>query len=354
MLRILLPKLRCPVCAPADIGLQLHDFDTSDARDNQHVANGVLVCGQCHGVYTIEDELAELVVPALQDTAARAQFGARFAAAFAAAGVAFGSGSDAKEDAGVAEQLAQRRHFDWYAQNDTQSYVTYQQTPFWRAADAQTVRRWNSRVKPGNWILDVGCADGRGGVYFAGVPGVTLVGFDISRKMVANAIARAKQTGMNERAAFLVADATRPPFRSGTFDVVITFGVLHHLPDPRQSTRDIQTLLVPGGVHLAFENNRSFARPIFDWLMKVLPLWTEEAGQEPLISEAMVRDWIGGLPVRFSVATSVFLPPHVLNWVGHRAAETLLRTTDAVAHSLPVVRDQGGLIVFELEKDSAA
>jgi len=230
--------------------------------------------------------------------------------------------------------------------------VTYQQTPFWRAADAQTVRRWNPRVKPGHWILHIGSADGRGGVYFADVPGVTLVGFDISRKMIANAIVRAKHTGLNKRAAFLVADATRPPFRSGTFDIVITFGVLHHLPAPRQSTRDIQTLLVPGGVHLAFENNESFARPVFDWLMKVLPLWSEEAGREPLISQAMVREWIAGLPVRFSVATSVFLPPHLLNWVGHRAADTLLRTTDAVAHRLPVVRDQGGLIVFELEKDS--
>ncbi len=92
----------------------------------------------------------------------------------------------------------------------------------------------------------------------------TLVGFDISRKMVANAIVTRTQTGLNaaHRSWSPMPPARR--FAPATFDIVITFGVLHHLPAPRQSTRDIQTLLVPGGVHLAFENNESFARPVFD------------------------------------------------------------------------------------------
>lgn len=279
----------------------------------------------------------------------------RFASALLRNGLTAGDSATRPADtAAVEEQLTQRRHFDWYAQNQTQSYQEYQHTPFWRAADAQTLRRWRPRVKPDSWILDIGCADGRGGFYFTDVPGTTLVGFDISRKMVANAIERAHHQGFNARASFLVADATRPPFASSTFDIVITFGVLHHLPDPRQSTRDIQTLLVPGGIHLAFENNESAARPLFDMMMKWLPLWTEEAGREPLISQSMVRNWIESLPVRFTVATSVFVPPHLLNWLGHNSADVVLRATDAIAGRLPVIRDQGGLIVFELEKTTGS
>ena len=355
MLRSLVRRLRCPACAPSDFALRLCDFDSEGVRDAAHVINGVLVCDECHAFYTIEDELAELVTPALQDQDARTRFCTRFADALRRNGLAAGdSVANAADTAAVEEQLTQRKHFDWYAQNQTQSYQEYQHTPFWRAADAQTLRRWRPRVKPDSWILDIGCADGRGGFYFTGVPGTTLIGFDISRKMVANAIERAHHQGFNAHSSFLVADATRPPFASSTFDIVITFGVLHHLPDPRQSTHDIQKLLVPGGVHLAFENNESAARPLFDMMMKWLPLWTEEAGREPLISQSMVRDWTQSLPVRFTVATSVFVPPHLLNWLGHMSADIVLRATDAVAGLLPFVRDQGGLIVFELEKKAGS
>lgn len=355
MLRSLVRRLRCPACAPSEVALRLCEFDDAGGRDTAHVANGVLVCDACRGFYTIEDELAELVTPALQDHDARTRFAARFAEALRRNGLTIAPPNANPADAAdVQEQLTQRRHFDWYAQNQTQSYEEYQHTPFWRAADAQTLRRWRPRVKPDSWILDIGCADGRGGFYFTDVRGTTLVGFDISRKMVANAIARARREGFNARASFLVGDATRPPFATSTFDIVITFGVLHHLPDPRQSTHDIQALLVPGGVHLAFENNESAARPLFDMMMKWLPLWTEEAGREPLISQSMVRNWIQPLPVRFTVATSVFVPPHLLNWLGHKAADIVLRATDAIAGSLPVIRDQGGLIVFELEKKASS
>ena len=349
MLKSLVPALRCPACRPADTPLRGCDFAPDIDGDQPHIANGALVCDRCRNFYTIEDELAELVVPVLQDHDARSAFAERFASQMGRHGLSMATTTPG-DPAGVSEQLAQRRHFDWYAQNQTQSYEEYQHTPFWRAADAQTLRRWQPRVKPGSRILDIGCADGRGGFYFTHVPGVTLVGFDISRKMVANAIARARRDGFNARATFLVADATRPPFAPESFDVVITFGVLHHLPDPRQSTQDIQSLLSPGGVHLAFENNESAVRPLFDLMMKILPLWSEEAGREPLISQSMVTDWIKPLPVRLSIATSVFVPPHVLNWLGRKGADLTLRTTDAIATRLPVIRDQGGLIVFELEK----
>jgi len=349
MLKSLVPALRCPACRPADAPLRVCDFSPDTHRVQGHIANGALVCDRCQNFYTVEDELAELVVPALQDHEARSRFAIRFASQLGLHGLSAAIATSA-DQSGVAEQLAQRRHFDWYAQNQTQSYEEYQHTPFWRAADAQTLRRWQSRVKPGSRILDIGCADGRGGFYFTHVPGMTLVGFDISRKMVANAIGRARRDGFNGRAAFLVADATRPPFAAESFDVVITFGVLHHLPDPRQSTADIQSLLSPGGVHLAFENNESMVRPLFDLMMKILPLWSEEAGREPLISQRMVNDWIRPLPVRLTIATSVFVPPHLLNWLGREAADLTLRATDAIATRLPVIRNQGGLIVFELEK----
>lgn len=348
MLRRLIPRLRCPSCAPQSGALRAHEFGTAPGTGS-HIEDGVLVCDACGRFYTIENGLADLVPPALEDPEARAQFAIRFAGDLARLGLERSTVGPAALDS-VADQLKQRRHFDWYAENTTQDYQEYQNTPFWRAADEQTLRRWRPRVADHSWILDVGCADGRGGFYFTGQPGTTLIGFDISRKMVANAIRRARQEGFYDRSCFVVADATTPPFQHETFDVVITFGVLHHLPDPVLALRTLQDLLKLGGVHLALENNLTFVRPVFDLLMKVLPLWTEEAGREPLMSQAMVRAWMRGLPVRLTFATSVFVPPHLLNWTGARGADLLLRATDAAAQRLPLIRDHGGLIVFEAEK----
>lgn len=351
MLKTLAPRLRCPACAPQLLPLHLYDFGPREGGDGR-VTNGVLVCDGCRGYYTIVDALAELVPPSLQDQEARTAFVIRFASDIVRLGLeqVLTAAAAPADQSGVADQLKQRRHFDWYAENQDQSYQEYQHTPFWRAADAQALRRWQPRVRGGSWILDVGCADGRGGCYFVDVPGVTLIGFDISRKMVANAIQRARRDGFAERSSFLVADAANLPFNPCTFDVVVTFGVLHHLPDPGRATRELQDLLAAGGVHLAFENNLTLARPVFDFMMKLLPLWTEEAGTEPLISQKMVREWVRDLPVRLTSATSVFVPPHVLNWLGHDGADTVLRATDAIAQRLPLIRDQGGLILVELEK----
>ena len=347
MLKRLVSRLRCPGCGPASAPLQVHDFTTPN--HDVHITEAVLICDTCRTSYPIQDGLTELVAPALQDVEHRRRFDDRFAAQLATVGVAPVT-PDQPGSAELADQLKQRRHFDWYADNQTQNYQEYQNTPFWRAADEQTLRRWRPLVADGSLILDIGCADGRGGFYFTSLPGATLVGFDISRKMVENAIRRAKRDGFYDRSAFLVADGTKLPFAAETFDVAITFGVLHHLPEPAAAMRAIQLILKNGGVHLAFENNVSVARPIFDFLMRVVPLWSEEAGDEPLISQRMVRQWLEGVPAQLTTATSVFVPPHVLNWFSHEAADRLLQASDAVARKLPVVRNNGGLIVFEARK----
>jgi ubiquinone/menaquinone biosynthesis C-methylase UbiE len=310
----------------------------------------VLVCGHCGTAYPIVGGLTELVIPVLQDADSRRALITRFGSRLDSLGVRIAEPDTANNDAAVAAQIKQRQHFDWYAENQSQSYQEYQNTPFWRAADEQTLRRWRPLVADGSVILDVGCADGRGGFYFTSLPDATLIGFDISRKMVANAIRRAKAEGFYDRSSFLVADATRLPFATGTFDVVITFGVLHHLPEPAAAMQALQHVLKIGGVHLALENNTSVMRPLFDFLMKLRPLWSEEAGDEPLISPSMVREWLSGVPAELTYATYVFVPPHVLNWFGRTAADRLLRITDAIGRAVPVVRDNGGLIVFEARK----
>lgn len=304
----------------ADPSAQLQPTVMSQSVDG-HIVDGALTCPACRASFPIRGELLELVPPALRDDAAGAEETA---------------------------QLKQRRHFDWFAEAST-NYDAYQQTPFWRSADGATFARWAPYVRRGDWLLDVGCANGRSAWPF--VPtGVTIVGCDISGKLIAQAIAHAKEKGVNDRASFFVADADRLPFHDATFDAVVTYGALHHLPRPARTCRDIQRIVRPGGVHLGSENNKSALRPLFDALMKIKQLWVEEAGEEPLISESMVREWLAGLPVSIRCRTHVFLPPHLVNLLGERAGGALLRATDAIFERMPISRGNGGLLVFEMSK----
>jgi len=263
-----------------------------------------------------------------------------------------GEASDAVGDAAEGEpQRIQREHFDWWAENEKQSYAAYQSTPFWMAADAAAFRGWQRRIKPDSWALDLGCADGRSSFQFVRLVGqVTVVGFDVSRVMVSKAIERARSAGVMGRTAFFVADAHAPPLQDLSFDYVLTYGVLHHFPDPARTCREIQRLLKEGGTHFGSENNKSLLRGIFDLLMRLRPLWIEEAGKEPLISKEMIRAWVKGFPVGVQYKTSVFLPPHLFNLVGPRIAKPLLAHTDRLFSALPGLRNHGGLLVFEITK----
>lgn len=341
MLLSLIPRLRCPACGDPSAQLRVTVFRLGDEG---HVDDGVLVCPACAMWYPIEEGLLELVAPALRDQLALGRFRERFAGELAAAGATETAGDATAE--GCEAQVKQRQHFDWFAEAST-NYDAYQHTPFWRSADGATFARWAPRVRAGDWLLDVGCANGRSAWPFAPT-GATIVGCDISRKLIAQAIAHAKEEGLNNRATFFVADADRLPLRDATFDVVVTYGALHHLPDPARTCRDIQRIVRPGGVHFGSENNKSAMRPLFDALMKVKPLWVEEAGEEPLMSESMVREWLAGLPASIRCHTHVFVPPHLVNLLGEQTGGALLRATDACFGSVPGIRSNGGLLVFEL------
>ena len=161
MLPEIIEKLRCPVCR-VDATLQLIPFANGEAG---HVREGVLACSKCAAWYRIENEILEFVAPSLADHMARQRFHERHASALIAQGLE--ARDCAASDADMDAQLKQREHFDWFADNSSQNYTAYQQTPFWMAADRSAYKAWLAEVTPGGWILDVGCADGRSAFPFA-------------------------------------------------------------------------------------------------------------------------------------------------------------------------------------------
>jgi 2-polyprenyl-3-methyl-5-hydroxy-6-metoxy-1,4-benzoquinol methylase len=344
VLTSIVPRLRCAQCQEHDVPLELTAF--VEGRDG-HIQDGILKCRRCSTWFPIQDNLLELVERRMLDAESLALFEQRFSAQLAASVGAKAAASSVPEE--ETPQMKQRRHFDWFASDATQNYDEYQRSAFWRAADAAAFGRWTRRISDGACLLDVGCANGRSAWPFAGT-GATIVGCDISRRLIAQAIDHAKRRGLHSRTTFLVADADRLPFAAEAFDFVITYGALHHLPNPAGTSRDIQRVVKVGGVHFGSENNKSAFRRLFDLMMKLKPLWIEEAGTEPLISAKMLREWLADVPASLHIATHVFVPPHLINALPAGWGARLLNFTDAIGSRLPIVRDNGGLIVFEARK----
>jgi SAM-dependent methyltransferase len=99
-------------------------------------------------------------------------------------------------------------------------------------------------------IADLGCGTGTLSRLLVD-EGYDVTGVDFSPAMIARARAKVPS------AAFVVADATRPPLPLGSFDVVLSRHVLWALPDPAAAFVRWCELLLPGGIAVLVEGNWS-------------------------------------------------------------------------------------------------
>ncbi len=329
--------LRCPNCASTRLAHAV--FREESPTD---IVDGVLWCQDCSHWYPIEERLLDLLVGSLIYDDDRSRFWGEYQDRLTALGLGPKSLSDpASKD----QQKQQQDHFDWYAENTKQSYVEYEQTSFWRAADLIAFEPWTRAVTPGSWLLDVGCAQGRSTFKFMDCD-IQIVAFDVSKALIRQAIARYREGNHRARAVFFAADASRFPFRDETFDTVLLYGVLHHLEDPAAACREISRVLKPQGSYFGQENNRTVFRGVFDLLQKLRPQWHEEAGPEHIISSEQLRTWFRETPVEVGTRSSVFLPPHLCNLMSPSMSHRMLVVSDSLGRSIPYLRHQGGVLLI--------
>lgn len=97
----------------------------------------------------------------------------------------------------------------------------------------------------GKDVLEVGCGNGVDGLMFAR-HGARYTGVDLTAEAVDATRRHFATEGMP--GTFRQENCERLAFADESFDIVYSFGVLHHTPRPRQAVREVYRVLRPGGV----------------------------------------------------------------------------------------------------------
>ncbi|MFZ1993015.1 MAG: class I SAM-dependent methyltransferase [Solirubrobacteraceae bacterium] len=103
--------------------------------------------------------------------------------------------------------------------------------------------RWN-----GKRVLEVGCGIGTDSINFARA-GAKLTAVDLSGESLRIAQQRASVMGVRDRIDFVQANAEEltSAVSGGPYDLIYSFGVIHHTPQPDRALAEMRALAAPGG-----------------------------------------------------------------------------------------------------------
>ncbi len=114
----------------------------------------------------------------------------------------------------------------------------------WAKNFADYLRPHTPASLEGKSVLDVGCGSGRHSLH-AAAAGARVVALDLGDSID---VAR---RNLPPSVQTVQADAEALPFEPGSFDLVMSIGVLHHVPDTERALRSIARFAKPGGhVHV--------------------------------------------------------------------------------------------------------
>ncbi len=100
------------------------------------------------------------------------------------------------------------------------------------------------QLKDGSKLLEVGCGQGVDLLEFV-KRGFSTTGADLSSESIS--LAREYFKLSKRKGSFLVSDAENLGFDDNSFDVVYSYGVLHHTTDTQKAIDEVHRVLKPGG-----------------------------------------------------------------------------------------------------------
>lgn len=136
-----------------------------------------------------------------------------------------------------------------------------------------------SRLFQGRIVLDAGCGGGRFMGAASRFGAAETVGLDLSE---AGPLRAQRLLKGNAHFHLVQGDVTRPAFKKGSFDIVYSIGVLHHLAVPAEGFSAVKGLLSPGGMLLVWVYrlegmSLSYRLSHLVWLRKLTRSWSLDA-----------------------------------------------------------------------------
>ena len=125
----------------------------------------------------------------------------------------------------------------------------------------------------GERVLDVGCGAGTDSLVAAQMVGTdgSVIGIDMTVEMLAKARQSRDELGL-ENVEFVEGEAESLPFADGSFDVVISNGVIDLVPDKEAVFSEIHRVLADGGrLQIA---DVTIQQPVSDEGRRNIDLWT--------------------------------------------------------------------------------
>ena len=106
----------------------------------------------------------------------------------------------------------------------------------------------------GKRVLEVGCGTGTDLLQFAR-GGSKVIGIDLTPRSIEITRQRFRVYDLN--GGFAIGDAENLAFPDNSFDVVYSFGVIHHTPDTQRAVSEFHRVLSPGGRAIVMLYNRA-------------------------------------------------------------------------------------------------
>lgn len=175
-----------------------------------------------------------------------------------------------------------------------------------RSVDATIFERLGGKLN-GRRVLEVGCGRGVGvEILFDRFEAGEVHAFDLDAMMVEGARRRLAEKYPRDCVRLTVADTTAIPYQDASFDAVVDFGAIHHVPDWRAVVREVRRVLRPGGRFYFMEVTRQCLER---WVVRTLlshPSEDRFSAEEFIaelecrdmgVQENFVRRWFGDLVV---------------------------------------------------------
>jgi ubiquinone/menaquinone biosynthesis C-methylase UbiE len=198
-------------------------------------------------------------------------------------------------------------------------------------------------------VLDYCCGNGEESVFLAKHGAKHVVGIDISPVSIENCRALALHDGVADRAEFQVMDAEALEFPDNSFDMIMEYGVLHHLELDR-AMHELARVLKPGGCMVCTETlaHNPFIRAYRRATPHLRTAWEAEHILGRSSFDVMARHFASIERQFFHLATLAAVP--LRRTPLFAPALGTLRLLDRLLLSIPGLQWQAWQVVFRLSK----